>query len=557
VTDVSLPLVPAPLVRGARGAVVAPHHLATAAGLGVLRAGGHAVDAAIATNAVVAVVVPNSCGIGGDAFWLGWDRGAGRQWALNGSGRSAAAADAASWRARGLATVPFRGPLSITVPGAVRSWAVAHARFGRVSRAEILAPAIELARDGFPAWDGFIASVERTTPLVEAAVGADAEFFAVFRPHGRPWRPGERVRLPALAATLERLAEEGFDDFYDGDLADRQARTLADAGSPITADDLRTHTADWTEPIATTYRGVRVTSHPPNSSGVVALELLNILERFEPPPADAFTAAGPTDPRWIHLGIEAAKLAMTDRNRWLSDPAHVDVPVDRLLDTAFAADRARSIDPVRASVPPPSTMPPGGGTIYLATVDGDGNAVSLIESNWSGFGSGVVCPDTGVHYQNRGSFFSLEPGHANVLAPRKRTLHTLLPGMLFRDGVRDPWVVAGSMGGDIQPQIHAQFVSALVDGGLDIRSAVAIPRWGVEPEAVLRPPTVVRAESRFAPGVIEALEELGHHVERAGPFDGALGHCHAIELVEGGPAVDGGSVAATTDPRSAGLPATW
>jgi len=556
-TDPRTPLVPAPLARGAHGAVVAPHHLATAAGLRVLHAGGHAVDAAIATNASVAVVVPNSCGIGGDAFWLGWDRAAGRQWALNGSGRSAATADGAAWRARGLATVPFRGPLSITVPGAVRSWGEAHARFGRLPRAALLAPAIELARDGFPAWDGFIESVERTAPLVEAAVGSDASFFSVFRPHGRRWRPGERVRLPALAATLERLAEVGFDDFYDGDLADRQARTLAAAGSPITADDLHAHTADWTDPIATTYRGVRVTSHPPNSSGVVALELLNILEQFDPPPAAAFTAAGPTDARWVHLGIEAAKLAMTDRNRWLSDPEQVDVPVGRLLDKGYAAELARRVDPGRAALPPPSTVPPGGGTIYLATVDGDGNAVSLIESNWSGFGSGVVCPDTGVHFQNRGSFFSLDQDHANVLAPRKRTLHTLLPGMLFRDGERDPWVIAGSMGGDIQPQIHAQFVSALVDGGLEVRAAVAIPRWGVEPEAVLQSPTTVRAEPRFVPGLIDALEALGHRVVRTTPFDAALGHCHAIELVDGGPAADSGSVAAATDPRSAGLPAAW
>lgn len=558
-----IPLIPAPLARGAHGAVVAPHHLATTAGLGVLRAGGNAVDAAIATNAALAVVMPNGCGIGGDAFWLGWDATAGGQWALNGSGRSAAAADAAAWRARGLTAVPFRGPLSITVPGAVRSWGDAHARFGRLSRADVLAPAIELAAAGFPAWDGFITAVERTAPLVVEVVGADATFLRVFRPLGRPWRPGERVRLPALAATLARLADAGFGDFYDGELAERQARTLADAGSPLTLGDLRAHTSTWTEPIATTYRGVRVTSHPPNSSGVVALELLNVLERYEPPDPSAFTVDGVADARWLHLGIEASKLAMADRNRWLTDPEFGDVPVDRLLDKAYAEELAGRIDPARASRPAGSWVPPGGGTIYLATLDGEGNAVSLIESNWAGFGSGVVCPDTGVHYQNRGSFFSLDPGHANVLAPRKRTLHTLLPGMLFRDGeggtgaATAPWVVAGSMGGDIQPQIHAQVVSALVDGSMDVAAAVAIPRWGVEPDAVLAPPTTVRAEPRFPAGVLEALESLGHPVARTAPFDAALGHCHAIELVDGGPAADGGSVAAATDPRSAGLPAAW
>ncbi len=199
-------------------------------------------------------------------------------------------------------------------------------------------------------------------------------------------------------------------------------------------------------------------------------------------------------------------------------------------------------------------MPRGGGTVWLGVVDGEGMAVSLIESNYMGFGSGVVDPATGIAFQNRGSYFSLDPDHPNVLGPAKRTLHTLLPGMLFRDG--RPWVVVGSMGGDAQPQIHAQVVSALVDGGLDVASAVAMPRWFVEPDEHFRPPDAVRAEPRFRPGLLEDLEGLGHAVTRTAPFDGRLGHCHAIELVDGGPA-EGGSLAAATDPRSAGLPATW
>ena len=290
------PLVPQPLVRGGHGAVVAPHHLATAAGLSILRAGGHAVDAAIATNAVLAVVLPSGCGVGGDAFWLVWDEVGGRQTALNGSGRAPANADAAALRAGGLATLPYRGPLAITVPGAVRSWGDAHARHGRLSRAEILGPAIQLAWDGFPAWDGFISAVESALPAVVEALGARSGFERVYRPHGRPWRPGERVRLPALAATLERLADVGFDDFYDGDIGERQARGLAAVGSGINVDDLRAHTSTWTDPIATDYRGVRVTTHPPNSSGIVALELLNILETFEPPPAGPSGRRGWTTP---------------------------------------------------------------------------------------------------------------------------------------------------------------------------------------------------------------------------------------------------------------------
>jgi gamma-glutamyltranspeptidase/glutathione hydrolase len=548
-----LPLGPVPLARGRSGAVVAPHHLATEAGISILRAGGHAVDAAIATNAVLGVVEPNACGIGGDAFWLIWDATERRQQALNGSGRAPAAVDAAALRARGLTTLPHRGALAVTIPGAVRSWGDAHKRFGRLSRDAVLAPAIELARGGFPAWDGFAESVERTAPLVEAALGPDAGFFRVYRPHGRPWRPGELVRLSALARTLERLATDGFDTFYDGDLGDRQAGALQELGLACDVGDFRRHTSTWTKPIETTYRGIRVTTHPPNASGVVALELLNILERFDPP-------ADVADPRWIHLGIEASKRAMADRDAFLTDPEARDIPVGRLLDKAHATELAAAIDPDRASVPAIATNPPGGGTIYLAVVDGDGNAVSLIESNYMGFGSGVVDPDTGIHYQNRGSYFSLDPDHPNLLEPGKRTLHTLLPGMLFRDGEGvggGPWIVAGSMGGDAQPQIHAQLVSALVDGRLDVRTAVSMPRWFVEPERHFAPPEEVRAEPRFAPGVLEALEAMGHRVTRTGAFDARLGHEHAIELVDGGPAAEEGSLAAVTDPRSAGLPATW
>lgn len=546
-----------PLARGSRGAVVAPHHLATEAGLSVLRAGGSAVDAAIATNAVLGVVMPSGCGIGGDAFWLTWDAATGRQEALNGSGRAGSLADPARLREGGLVMPPRRGGTSITVPGAVRSWGDQHRRFGRLSRDAVLGPAIELARDGFPAWDGFIGAVEGTAPIVADNLGASAGFFEVYRPHGRPWRPGERVRLPGLATTLERLAMDGFDAFYEGDLAERQATALAAVGAFVTLDDLREHTSTPATPIAVDYRGVRVTSHPPNSSGLVALEILSILDRFEAPPPGAFGAGGITDPAWIHLGIEASKLAMADRDAYLTDPATNDIPVGRLLDPAYATGLAATIDPRRAAPAPATTNPRGGGTIYLAVVDGDGDAVSLIESNYLGFGSGVVDPVTGIHYQNRGSYFSLDPRHPNVLAPRKRTLHTLLPGMLFRDGDASPWVVAGSMGGDAQPQIHAQLVSALVDGGLDVATAVAAPRWYVEPDDHFAPPVEVRLEPRHAPEIAAALQALGHPVTLLEPFDSTVGHEHAIELVSGGPGAPDGSLAAATDPRSAGLPAVW
>ena len=551
------PWVPVPAARGSHGAVVAPHHLASAAGLAILRAGGSAVDAAIATNAVLGVVTPQSCGLGGDAFWLIWDAAAGRQVALNGSGRAAAGSDAADLRRAGHDTIPLRGPLAITVPGAVRSWADAHARFGRLPTADLLAPAIQLAADGFPASTRFADVVERSAPLIESTIGNDAPFLRVYRPFGRPWRPGERVRNGALASTLEAIAMGGFEAFDLGDLGSRRARGLDAAGCPITVDDLRDHASTWTDPIAVDYRGVRVTSHPPNSSGIVALEILAILAQLEPPGPAAFGPDGVTDAGWIHAGIEAAKLAMADRDAHLTDPDSRDIPVARLLDPAYAAELAARIDPRHAAGPARATNPSGGGTVYLAVVDRDGNAVSLIQSLYGTFGSGVLDPDTGVLYQNRGSYFSLDPEHPNALAPGKRTLHTLLPGMLFRDGMTTPWVVAGAAGGDAQPQVHAQLVSSLVDGGRDLPTAVSAPRWFVEPAAHFDPPVEVRLEPRHAAGIRAALEGLGHPVTEVAPFDPLVGQEHAIELVDGGPAATEGSLLAVTDPRSDGLPAAW
>ncbi len=501
--------------------------------------------------------MPWACGVGGDAFWLIWDAPAGRQLALNGSGRAPAAADPVAIRAAGHRSMPRRGPLPIMVPGAVRSWGDAHARFGRLSRAEILAPAIELARDGFAASARYELEIDAVGPAIRQALGRDAGFFEVYRPAGRVPRPGERVRLPALAATLATIADQGFDSFYDGDLGARQARGLAIAGSSIDAADLAAHTSTWGEPISIDYRGVRVTTHPPNSSGIVALEILSILSRFEPPPPAAFGPDGVADPAWIHLGIEAAKLAMADRDNWLTDPEERTIPVADLLDPAYADELAARIEPRWAAVPSPATHPPGGGTVFIGAVDGEGNAVSLIESNWSDFGSGVVDPATGIVYHNRGNACSLDPDHANVLAPRKRTLHTLLPGMLFREGRDGPWIVVGSMGGDAQPQVHAQFVSAVIDGGVDIATAIGAPRWFVEPAALFAPPVDVRLEPRHRPGVAEALAGFGHPLTPTRPFDSGLGEEHAIELVAGGPSAMDGSLVAATDPRSEGLPAVW
>ena len=542
-------VVPAPLVRGANGAVASPHHLATAAGIDALRAGGSAVDAAIATNAVLATVMGYACGLGGDAFWLIWDAAEGRAHALNGSGRSARTATIAAAHAAGLDEMPRYGPWTITVPGAIASWGEAHARFGRLPWGDLLAPAIDLAA-GFPAsaaWSG----------AVEAAAGAygpDGDWARVYRPHGRAWRAGERVMLPALRGTLVRLAAEGPATGYTGALAARAVEHLASVGSPLRAQDLADHTCDWGDPIATDYRGHTALSHPPNSCGPLALETLNVLSRISPPPASAFDGSGVDDPRWVHLGLEASRHILADRDAVLTDlDAMAPGALDHLLSAAHADELVARLDPDRRVPVAATTLPRGGGTIHLCVVDRDGGAVSLIESNYGGFGSGVVDPQTGIAYQNRGAFFRLDPGHANALAPGKRTVHTLTPGMLLRDG--RPWIIHGSMGGEIQPQVFAQVVSALVDGGVDIATAVAAPRWSATPPTHLAPPDRTEIEERYHPAVIEGLRARGQDPQVIPPWSSNMGHAHAVEIVRD--AADPSApptFAAATDPRSEGLP---
>ena len=559
VTPIEVPLHPR---SGRRGAVVSPHYLASQAGLGILRAGGNAVDAAIATNASLAVVAPHGCGLGGDAFWLIWD-GA-ELTGLNGSGRSGAAADLEAARAANGERLPIRGPWTVTVPGAVRSWGDAHARFGRLPWPDLLAPAIELA-EGVPAGWSWVAAVERGL----ATFGARSDWARAYRPHGRAWREGEIVVIPRLATTLRRIADEGASAVYEGELAARAAAFLASRGVPIEARDLARHASTWTTPIRTTYRGVEATSHPPNSCGTIALQLLNVLATVDAPAPGAFDAHGVADAAWVHLGLEAARATLAERERWLSDPQTMPPgALEAMLSPARAAELAGGIDPQRATPAAPLDGPGGGGTVYLATADEWGGVVSLIESNYLGFGSGLVDPETGIGYQNRGASFSLDPTHVNVLTPHKRPMHTLSPGMLFRDG--RPWVVHGSMGGEVQPQIFAQVVSALVDGGMDVATAVAAPRWAADVPDHHAPPNLTVLETRYHAEVVAGLRARGHDVVQRSAFDAGLGHAHAIELLygESSPApTDEGppggerdaptAFAAAADPRSEGSAAVW
>lgn len=540
---------PARVVRGTHGAVASPHHLATQAGLAALRAGGSAVDAAIATNAALAVVAGHSCGLGGDAFWLIWDAHAGRALALNGSGRSGSAASIEAARAAGLSAVPERGPWSVTVPGAVHSWGMAHHRFGRLPWAMLLEAAIDLA-ESFPASAGWIAAVERAAEVF----GAEGDWSAVYRLPQRPRRAGGIVRLPSLRRTLQVLADDGPAAAYSGAIATQTAAYFEARGVPIDAADLAAHTGDWGVPVSVSYRGVTSLSHPPNSVGVTALQTLALLERFSAPAAERFDGQGWADADWIHLGLEASRLALAERDAHLTDPAWMSGDaVSGMLSPARIDALASRIDAERAMVLQPSSLPAGGGTVYVATADRWGGLVSLLQSNYQGFGSGLVDRASGISFQDRGAFFRLDPAHPNALAPRKRTAHTLAPGMLLREG--QPWVAHGSMGGEIQPQVFAQFVSAMVDGHADVATAVASPRWAATMRSQYGPADQTELESRAHAGLADALAARGHKVVMREPWASSMGHAHAIELVRG--PIDAISFAAAADPRSEGSAAAW
>lgn len=515
-----------------------------------LRTGGSAVDAAIATNAALSVVAGHSCGLGGDAFWIIWDAEANEAVTLNGSGRAGGGATIEAVTRAGNVNMPERGPWSITVPGGVHSWGAAHRRFGRLDWRFLLAPAVDLAA-GFPASAGWIDAVERSARVF----GIRGDWARVYRPADRATRPGEVVRLPALERTLRALLAEGPDAAYSGPVAKATAAYFESRGVPIDAADLAAHASDWGSPLSIDYRGVTSLSHPPNSVGVVALQTLGMLGRLRAPEAADFDGRGWADADWIHLGLEASRLALGERDAHVTDPSHMsEGEVGEMLSEARLDELAARIDRTRALPPGPGTLPRGGGTVYITTTDRWGNAVSLLESNYQGFGSGLVDAATGIAFHDRGAFFRLDRGHPNVLAPGKRTTHTLAPGMLLREG--RPWIVHGSMGGEIQPQVFAQFVSAVTDGGADVATAVAAPRWAAMMQTQHGPPDLTELESRVHADIPSALAAMGHKVVMREPWSSSMGHAHAIEIVRDGVG-DVLSYAASSDPRSEGSAVAW
>lgn len=532
-------------MRSYRGMVVSPHPLATRAGVEVLRAGGTAVDAAVAANAVLAVVYCHSCGLGGDAFALVWWPPDGRLHAFNGSGRAPAGLSIDVVRERGHAEMPARGPLPITVPGAVDAWEQLIARFGRRSLADALAAAAAIADDGY-----------NLTPLSARSIARSAEFLddaalSVFQPQGRPVDAGEPLRQPLLAATLRRIGSDGADAFYRGDPGAEIARAVQAAGGVLSADDLAAHRGEWVEPISTTYRGVEVATMPPNSQGIAALIALNVLTELGARgwpglPADVSLDAGaPLAADRVHGQLEALKVAWSERDRCVADPERELCDVDALVEPGHAAALAERLDPDRAGRFTPAS-PSGGGTIFLCAADADGCMVSLIESNWMGFGSGIMGGETGVMLQNRGNYFSLDPAHPNHLAPGARTLHTLTPMMLLRDG--RPWVALGSMGGDGQPQFMMQLVNALVDDDLDAQQAVDRPRFVAEVEGRGQPlREVAIEEDGVTPELLDGLRRRGHEVRAIEARTPAVGWAQVIRREPDGTYTGG------ADPRADSL----
>lgn len=528
-----------PVTMSPNGMVVSSHALASEAGVEMLKAGGSAVDAAIATSAALSVLYPHMTGVGGDAFWLIYDAESGAVKYLDAAGRAAAGASAGWFRERGYDEIPFRGvlPATLTVPGAVDGWCTAHGEFGRLPLARLLAPAAELARGGFPVtarlsfWIGDI--------LGAGEFNEDAR--RIFTPDGAAPRPGSQLFNPDLARTLDAIAEGGRDAYYEGEIA-REMTAFAEANEGFfTKQDFSAQRSNWGKPLEGSYRGVTIYETAPPTQGFTVLEMLNLLETYD---VSAWDFLGPDH---VHYLVQAKQIAYHDRDAHLADPAFADMPLDRLLSREYADQRRKLIDPDRAmtwdQVPAWGTL--NGDTTYIGAVDAEGNAASLIHSVYAIFGSGVVAGNTGIVLQNRSAYFSLDPEHPNRLEAGKRPLHTLLASLAFRDGKL--WQVLGCMGADGQPQIHLQTYLGLIDYGLDIQQAVEAPRWLSGRFALGEPRDLLNIEARFPASTIAELERRGHVVNRWPDWHELAGHCHGITIDP-----QSGTRLGGADPRSDG-----
>ena len=513
-------------VLASNGVVATSQPLAATAGLRVLQNGGNAVDAAIATAAVLNVVEPMMCGIGGDLFALVWDAETQRLYGLNATGKSGSLANAEKIRQAGHERMPGSGPLAVTVPGALDGWHELAERFGTVPFSELLEPAIGYAERGFPV-SQVIAEQWREAEGMLSRHPATAANYLV---EGRAPRHGEVFKSPDLARTFRTIADEGPETFYRGSIARKIVEFLSSEGGLITLEDMSTHDSDWVEPISSSYRGHEVYEIPPNSSGFVALSMLNILEGFDIGSMDHNSA------EYLHLLIETKKLAFADRDAYLGDPQHSRIPLERLISKEYAAERRALIDPDEAARTVRPGMEDPTETVYLTVVDQQRNVVSFIYSIFGSFGSGLVVPGTGITLQNRGTGFSLEAGHPNEIGPNKRALHTNMPAMVFKDG--RPWLSFGVMGGAMQPQGHTQILLNIIDFGMNVQQAGEMSRFRHFDGRN------VGLESGVSPEALRGLLQRGHRpVTRTGAYGG-----YQAIMIDW----DSGVLLAGSDPRKDG-----
>ncbi|MBL8244794.1 MAG: gamma-glutamyltransferase [Rhodanobacteraceae bacterium] len=505
-------------VHASQGMAATSHPLATQIALDILKAGGSAVDAAIAANAALGLMEPTGNGVGGDLFAIVWDPKTQKLHGYNGSGRSPRGLTLAWFQQQGLTEVPSWGPLPVTVPGAVDGWFALHGRFGRLPMQAVLAPAIRYAREGHPVAPIVAYYWGRSVPRLSQYAG----FTEQFTIDGKAPASGQVWKNPNLANTLQRIADGGRDAFYGGETADIIDAYFRAQKGFLRKEDLAAHRGEWVEPVSTNYRGVDVWELPPNGQGIAALQILNILEGYD------LAKYGFGSPEHLHLFIEAKKLAFEDRARFYADPTYAKAPVAELISKPYAAKRRELLDMDKAA----RTLEAGnpvlqeGDTIYLTTADKDGMMVSLIQSNFRGMGSGMAPPGLGFIFQDRGEQFVLKPGHPNSFAPGKRPFHTIIPAFLTRDG--KPWISFGLMGGAMQPQGHAQIVINLIDFGMGLQEAGDAPRihhdGSTEPAGQNLPMSdggVVNLETGFPYESIRALMRKGHRIEYAdGPYGG-------------------------------------
>ena len=489
--------------------------LATQVALDIMQQGGNAIDAAIAANAVLGLVEPTGNGIGGDLFAIVWDAESKRLFGLNASGRSPKSLTREYFVENGYDSIPARGVLPISVPGTVDGWFELHERFGQLDMKEVLAPAIEYARKGFPVTEVIAYYFERNGEVLQDYPG----FADVFMKDGDMPQKGERFTNPDLANTYQTIAEQGRDVFYEGDIARTISDFVQDNGGFLSYDDLASHESTWVDPVSSNYRGYDLWELPPNTQGIAAQQILNMLENFD------IAAMGFDSPEYIHHFVEAKKLAFEDRAKYYSDPAFNDVPVEGLLDKDYARERAQLIDPSKpAKAVEPGNPPTEGDTIYLTTADEAGNMVSLIQSNYRGMGSGVTPAGLGFVLQNRGELFNLDPNHNNVFEPGKRPFHTIIPAFVTKDG--KPVMSYGVMGGATQPQMHAQILINIIDFGMNLQEAGDAPRIlhtgsGQPTGAEMNDGGTVHLENGFSKHTRRELIKMGHTLQEAvGPFGG-------------------------------------